>query len=156
MGINLENYVFLCIRGKKSCVLSVSWFGVYLSKYSWKTSIFTHAPCLWFIFSSTEHTHYSMFSFAFLRLYLSPFPVLQENFPCYLKITDCDFHEDQLGSGITFSWSAGFVNWTVTEYVIIRPCFGESSIQNSDIHTEFHLYWWFSHSYLEFFIGKQE
>lgn len=53
-----------------------------------------------------------------------------------LKITECEFHEDQLSSGITFSWSAGFVNWTVTECVIIRPCFGESGIQNSDTHTQ--------------------
>lgn len=49
-----------------------------------------------------------------------------------LKITDCEFHEDQLSSGLTFIWSAGFVNWTVTEYMIIRLCFGESSIPNSD------------------------
>lgn len=53
-----------------------------------------------------------------------------------LKISDSEFHEDQLSSGITFSWSAGFVNWIVTEYMIIRPCFGESSTQNSDTQTQ--------------------
>lgn len=53
-----------------------------------------------------------------------------------LKISDCEFHEDQLSSGITFSWSAGYVNSTVTEYVIIKLCFGKSSIQNSDTQTQ--------------------